>query len=153
MRKLLRLVVEQGTGKLADAPGYLVGGKTGTAEKVSRHGYDTHALLSSFVGVFPINDPRYFVMIIDRRAARQQAVLRLCHRRLGRGAGREPRRAAHGAAARNSTGRRRFARNSPFFDGRLTCTRRGGNLRLTDLMDGAQGPRLSLARPIRTFAA
>ncbi len=63
MRKLLRLVVEKGTGKLAEAPGYLVGGKTGTAEKVSGRGYNTHSLISSFAGVFPINDPRYFVMI------------------------------------------------------------------------------------------
>ncbi|HEY3916684.1 MAG TPA: penicillin-binding protein 2 [Stellaceae bacterium] len=63
MRKLLRLVVEQGTGKLAEAPGYLIGGKTGTAEKVSGHGYATHSLMSSFAGVFPVNDPRYFIMI------------------------------------------------------------------------------------------
>jgi len=63
MRKLFRLVVEKGTGKLAAAPGYLVGGKTGTAEKVEGRRYDTHALISSFAGVFPINDPRYFVMI------------------------------------------------------------------------------------------
>jgi cell division protein FtsI (penicillin-binding protein 3) len=63
MRKLLRLVVERGTGKLAAAPGYLVGGKTGTAEKVSGHHYARHALLSSFIGVFPINDPRYVIMV------------------------------------------------------------------------------------------
>jgi cell division protein FtsI (penicillin-binding protein 3) len=63
LRKLLRLVVEKGTGKLAEAPGYLVGGKTGTAEKVAGRGYNTHSLMSSFAGVFPINDPRYFVMI------------------------------------------------------------------------------------------
>jgi len=63
MRKLMRLVVEKGTGKLAEAPGYLVGGKTGTAEKVSGRGYNTHALISSFAGVFPMNAPRYFVMI------------------------------------------------------------------------------------------
>ena len=63
MRKLLRLVVEKGTGKLAEAPGYLVGGKTGTAEKVSGKHYNTHSLISSFAGVFPANDPRYFIMI------------------------------------------------------------------------------------------
>ncbi len=63
MRRLLRLVVEQGTGKLANAPGYLVGGKTGTAEKVVGAHYSRKGLLSSFVGAFPINDPRYLVMI------------------------------------------------------------------------------------------
>ncbi len=63
MRKLLRLVVEDGTGKFAEAPGYVVGGKTGTAEKVSAHHYARSSLLSSFVGVFPINDPRYLVMV------------------------------------------------------------------------------------------
>lgn len=63
MRKLLRLVVEHGTGKLANAAGYLVGGKTGTAEKVSGNHYARKALLSSFVGVFPVNDPRYLVLV------------------------------------------------------------------------------------------
>jgi cell division protein FtsI (penicillin-binding protein 3) len=63
MRKLLRLVVEKGTGKLAEAPGYVVGGKTGTAEKVSGKSYNTHSLISSFAGIFPANDPRYFIMI------------------------------------------------------------------------------------------
>ncbi len=63
MSKLLRLVVEKGTGKFAEAPGYLVGGKTGTAEKVSGRRYNTHSLISSFAGVFPIDDPQYLVMI------------------------------------------------------------------------------------------
>ncbi len=63
MRRLFRLVVDKGTGKFAEAPGYLVGGKTGTAEKVSGKSYNTHSLMSSFAGVFPMNDPRYFVMI------------------------------------------------------------------------------------------
>jgi cell division protein FtsI (penicillin-binding protein 3) len=62
MRRLFRLVVEHGTGSLAAAPGYVVGGKTGTAEKVNGHTYAKHALLSSFIGAFPINDPRYLVL-------------------------------------------------------------------------------------------
>jgi cell division protein FtsI (penicillin-binding protein 3) len=63
MRRLLRLVVTGGTGKFAAAPGYLVGGKTGTAEEVSHAGYARKQLLSSFVGVFPVNDPQYVVII------------------------------------------------------------------------------------------
>jgi len=64
MRRLMRLVVERGTGTNAAAPGYVVGGKTGTAEKPSAHGYAHKALLSSFVGAFPINAPRYLVVAI-----------------------------------------------------------------------------------------
>jgi cell division protein FtsI (penicillin-binding protein 3) len=59
----MRLVVEVGTGRKADAPGYLVGGKTGTADKVSGHGYAANARMASFVGAFPINDPRYVVLV------------------------------------------------------------------------------------------
>lgn len=64
MRRLMRLVVEQGTGEFAAAPGYLVGGKTGSAEKVNGHRYEHKALLSSFLGAFPINNPRYLVLAI-----------------------------------------------------------------------------------------
>jgi cell division protein FtsI (penicillin-binding protein 3) len=62
IRRLMRLVVTQGTATGAAAPGYVVGGKTGTAEKTSGHGYAKKALMSSFVGGFPINDPRYLVL-------------------------------------------------------------------------------------------
>lgn len=62
MRGLMRLVVSQGTGRKADVAGYLVGGKTGTADKSSRRGYAESATLSSFIGAFPMNDPRYVVL-------------------------------------------------------------------------------------------
>ncbi len=65
IRRLLHLVVTQGTGKKGAVPGYLVGGKTGTSEKLSNNGnYSRHANLSSFVAAFPINKPRYVVVVI-----------------------------------------------------------------------------------------
>ena len=63
MRQLLRLTVAEGTGGNADVPGYLVGGKTGTAEKPGRGGYDGDKLISSFVGAFPMTDPRYVLLV------------------------------------------------------------------------------------------
>jgi cell division protein FtsI (penicillin-binding protein 3) len=63
LRRLMRLVVERGTGKSADAPGYQVGGKTGTAEKAAAKGYRRNALISSFVGAFPMDDPRYVIFL------------------------------------------------------------------------------------------
>lgn len=63
MRGLMRMVVEKGTGKKAEVVGYRVGGKTGSAEKVSAQGgYARKSLLSSFVGAFPIDDPRYVIL-------------------------------------------------------------------------------------------
>jgi cell division protein FtsI (penicillin-binding protein 3) len=63
MRQLLRLNVVDGTGKKADVPGYEVGGKTGTAEKAAHGGYRQKALISSFVGMFPMNDPKFVVVV------------------------------------------------------------------------------------------
>jgi cell division protein FtsI (penicillin-binding protein 3) len=61
---LMRRVVTDGTGKLADASGYEVAGKTGSAEKAGLGGYDHHRLLSSFAAVFPASEPRYAVLIL-----------------------------------------------------------------------------------------
>ncbi|HSR55482.1 MAG TPA: penicillin-binding protein 2, partial [Alphaproteobacteria bacterium] len=64
MRKLLRLVVTAGTGRKGHAPGYIVGGKTGTAEKTGARGYQEKALVSSFVAAFPMTAPRYVVFAV-----------------------------------------------------------------------------------------
>ena len=63
MRQLLRLNVIQGTGKNADVKNYEVGGKTGTAEKPSHGGYRQKALISSFVGMFPMNEPKFLIVV------------------------------------------------------------------------------------------
>jgi cell division protein FtsI (penicillin-binding protein 3) len=70
IRKLMRLVVTDGYGKSAEVPGYYVGGKTGTAEKVAGHGYAKHANVSAFISVFPMQAPRYavYMMLDDPKA-------------------------------------------------------------------------------------
>jgi len=62
MRQLLRMIAIYGTGKSADAPGYRVGGKTGSAEKPSAGGYREKLLVSTFAAAFPMDDPRYVVV-------------------------------------------------------------------------------------------
>ncbi|MBT3237537.1 MAG: penicillin-binding protein 2 [Rhodospirillaceae bacterium] len=62
MRMLMRQVVTDGTGRNAGAPGYLVGGKTGTAEKLMNGGYHKEQVIASFVGTFPMDKPRYVVL-------------------------------------------------------------------------------------------
>jgi cell division protein FtsI (penicillin-binding protein 3) len=64
MRRIMRLIVVDGTGNLGEVPGYFVGAKTGTAQKVSAHGgYKKHTNYSSFVAAFPIYAPRYVVYV------------------------------------------------------------------------------------------
>ena len=64
MRSLLRLVVMKGTGRKADAPGYRVGGKTGTAQKIINGRYSQTINITSFAGVFPMDDPRYVIVVM-----------------------------------------------------------------------------------------
>jgi cell division protein FtsI (penicillin-binding protein 3) len=63
---MLRLAVLDGTGKRADAEGYRVGGKTGTAEKVleTGRGYDRRRNITTFAGAFPMDNPRYVVITL-----------------------------------------------------------------------------------------
>ncbi|PQM26567.1 peptidoglycan glycosyltransferase [Sphingopyxis lindanitolerans] len=62
MRQLLRLIVSDGTGRQADAPGFRVGGKTGSAEKPGAGGYRRHSLVSTFAAAFPMDNPRYVIL-------------------------------------------------------------------------------------------
>ncbi len=73
MRQLMRLTVTDGTGSMAAAPGYVVGGKTGTAEKIGPRGYDKSRLISSFLGFFPMDAPRYavFAMVDEPRGTKE----------------------------------------------------------------------------------
>lgn len=65
INELMRLNVTDGsgTGKRADAAGYLVGGKTGTAEMANSGSYKKSAVISSFLAAFPMNRPQYLVLI------------------------------------------------------------------------------------------
>lgn len=62
MRQLLRLIVSDGTGRQADAPGFRVGGKTGSAEKPGVGGYRRSSVVATFAAAFPMDNPRYVVL-------------------------------------------------------------------------------------------
>ena len=66
VRSMMRLVVshKDGTGNFAEAPGYLVGGKTGTAEKIENGRYNKKKNMVSFVGTFPSHDPAYLIFVM-----------------------------------------------------------------------------------------
>jgi cell division protein FtsI (penicillin-binding protein 3) len=78
MRKLLRLTVTKGTGRRANAPGYRVGGKTGTAEKIASGRYVRGANVSTFAAAFPMDAPRYVIiaMVDDPRGSKESAGFR-----------------------------------------------------------------------------
>ena len=64
MRYLFRLNVEKGSGRRAEVDGYLVGGKTGTAEKIENGRYANDKRLNSFLAAFPMDDPQYVVLVV-----------------------------------------------------------------------------------------
>lgn len=62
MNQLLRMIAVYGTGKRANAAGFRVGGKTGSAEKPGKGGYSRTSLVSTFAAAFPMDRPRYVVI-------------------------------------------------------------------------------------------
>ncbi|TPM30742.1 penicillin-binding protein 2 [Mesorhizobium sp. B2-3-5] len=64
MRYLYSLNAEKGSARNARVPGYRVGGKTGTAEKVINGRYSKDLNFNTFVAAFPMDDPQYLVFTI-----------------------------------------------------------------------------------------
>ncbi len=64
LRALLKMNVERGTATRAKVEGYAIGGKTGTAEKTVNGRYSNKARLNSFLGTFPVDNPRYMLLVV-----------------------------------------------------------------------------------------
>ncbi|MBZ9788599.1 penicillin-binding protein 2 [Rhizobium sp. 3T7] len=62
VRYLFKLNGIKGSGRNADVPGFNVGGKTGTADKVVNGRYATNLNFNAFLAAFPIDDPKYVVL-------------------------------------------------------------------------------------------
>ena len=70
MRQLLRTIVVDGTGRSANAAGFRVGGKTGSAEKPGGGHYQKNSLITTFAAAFPMDHPRYVVVaMLDQPTA------------------------------------------------------------------------------------
>jgi membrane peptidoglycan carboxypeptidase len=66
MKEILTQAVNHGTGKNASIPGYLVGGKTGTAQKIDpdTKKYSTNNFVASFVGFVPVENPKLTILVM-----------------------------------------------------------------------------------------
>ena len=64
VNNLLRKIVESGTGKNAKVNGLTVGGKTGTSRKLENGEYSEKKVITSFIGTFPINKPKYIAFVL-----------------------------------------------------------------------------------------
>ncbi len=78
MREMMEYVVSDGTGGKGSVPGYRVGGKTGTSEKIDvfdENGERTEDKICSFVGVAPIDDPKYAVLVVLDSPSRETGLM------------------------------------------------------------------------------
>ena len=64
INNLLKKIVENGTGKKARVAGVNVGGKTGTSKKWIDGNYSEQKVITSFIGVFPIEEPKYITLVL-----------------------------------------------------------------------------------------
>ena len=77
MCSLMESVVTVGTAKNASVPGYSIGGKTGTSEKIDvfdENGQRVLDKIVSFVGVAPMDDPQYIVLVALDTPSRQTGI-------------------------------------------------------------------------------
>ncbi len=77
MRELIRSVVTEGTAKNASVAGFSIGGKTGTSEKIDvfdENGQRVQDKIVSFVGIAPMEDPEYIVLVALDTPSRQTGI-------------------------------------------------------------------------------
>lgn len=77
MRQLIASVVSEGTAKNAKVAGFSVGGKTGTSEKIDvfdENGQRVQDKIVSFVGIAPMDDPEYIVLVALDTPSRQTGI-------------------------------------------------------------------------------
>ena len=63
MRYIMKYNVDKG-GSYYELPGYEIGGKTGTAQKPIPGGYSEHDVYASYIGVAPMDDPKFVVLVL-----------------------------------------------------------------------------------------
>ncbi|MEL6600259.1 MAG: penicillin-binding protein 2, partial [Pseudomonadota bacterium] len=77
IRRMLRDTVLGSSLRLADVPGYSVGGKTGTADKPSGGGYDENRVIATFAAIFPSTNPDYVLIVtLDEPEDRSGRIVR-----------------------------------------------------------------------------